>query len=146
MTTSERTKDRGLVLVVILSLVVAVCMVALTIAGVAQTIRTTDDTTSIRLGNDIAACRAQYRLAVDDADASVSAAQADLLVVATKVQRADLTGDVGTAAAAAASLPSAQEEVAAALAKLTLAVETYAAALDLSQNDPAAFLASCSPG
>lgn len=143
MSISDRVREHGLNLTLILAVVVAGCLIVLTAASYLRVLSTQDQADKIEAGNELAACRAIERAPVDHALAELALAQADLDGYSSDVTVAEASGDKAGELMALASMPTARQAVKDASTEVKDSVDAYTAAIELASTDPELFLRNC---
>ena len=111
------------------TLVLVIVVGVIVIAVGWQASNAADNSSEVARGNEVAACRAQSRAAIDEADKTIS------VLVLRGLRAAALSDQETLREVAAASLPAEKA--------LSSATQRYRRDVDLSVHDPATFLEEC---
>jgi hypothetical protein len=143
LSTSPQASDRRLTILTVTSVVFAVAMVVGGIIGLPRIISSADTTAQLERANDLQSCRASFRTQVDDADALLAQARAELDVLTNAGLEASVRDDDAALLRIVAELQPARELVTTRSVELQAAVTTYQRRVALSRDDPKAFLREC---
>jgi uncharacterized iron-regulated membrane protein len=141
MKVNDPRLDRVLNWVGVFTLILVVVTLSLFVIAVPRISDTASATSEIQQGNELASCRSQYRVHVDDAIGRVIAADSNLDELTSRGLEAAANG--GDPQPAFANASAARQEVNDAVAVLIEATDTYHRAVELSAENPEAFLAEC---
>lgn len=145
--TSDVGYDRRLNILVAISATVAILMLIGGLIAVPKILATDQTTEQINQANTIQACRALFRVEVDDANADLQAARAELDVLTNQGFEAVVRRDQEAFQQVAPEYPQARATVTAAVAALRAATAEYKRQVKLSgskdMGDKQAFLDAC---
>lgn len=97
---------------------------------------------AVRQGNELAACRSEYRADIDDANTALAVANSRLVTLLPEGIAAAMDDPAGLVPVLDAAT-SARAEVDVALVELRAATDRYRVAVSESRADPEGFLAEC---
>jgi len=160
VTAPVHSTDRRLTVVMILSGILAAGMIVLFVVAVPAIFSSKDNSSQVRQGNELAACRSEFNARVveaqdkvEEARDGVDDARADRDNLVLMGLAASATGDDAFLATLAQATPAVIDAIAAARvvknsarSEKEEAVRQYAAAVRRSSDDPIEFLAECQKG
>lgn len=143
--TSEPGNDRRLNVLLAVSVAVAVAMVVGAFIFGPRILRSasTSDAEAIQRGNELTACRAVFRVEVDDAVAHLTAAKADLDVLTNEGLEASARGDKAKLAGLIGQLEPARMRVERLAKEVDSTTDDYKRLVTLSRDDPDRFIDAC---
>ena len=141
--TSERGTDRRLNLLLAASFLTAVIVIIGSLVAGPKILTSASTTNAIRRGNELTACRAGYRVELDDASSRLQAARARLDGLTNEGLEASVRRDSTALAGIVPKLAPARADVVEEAARLEQATDRYRELVELSRTDPAEFLAGC---
>lgn len=131
--------DRKITILVVLSILVAI----LVVLGTPAVISTSNTTAEVREGNAVAACRSEAGSVVTAARTQLDVSNARLNVLVSQAIQSAIEEDQPSLLETNAALPGARDAVTAAEVELADAIDRYRNLLELSREDPSAFLSLC---
>lgn len=141
-TRSDRV-DKGLNILLILTTVVTLLTLVLLVVTTPRIFSSANNSEEVRRGNEIAACRSQWRTRVDDAMSQVLAKKSELDILTNEGLQASVAKDNDALLATTLEAPEKRDAVMTAVNNLTTAIDDYRAAVDKSIDDSDAFLTEC---
>lgn len=139
----ERAKDRRLNVLLVASLVTLVAVIVFALIAVPKILNNETATKAVSRSNELQACRAQFRVDVDDASSQLQQARARLDVLTNQGLASSVARDEAALLTAVTDSIAARDEVIATAAELDRVTDRYGELVALSRTGEDKFLDLC---
>lgn len=141
--TSEPASDRRLNLLLGASVATALAIILIAVVAIPKILANASTTEAIQRGNELTACRAGFRVEVDDAAARLQSARARLDALTNEGLEATARNDDAALLDLVPLLAPARQDVTDGAARLERVTDRYRELVDLSRTGQDRFLRIC---